>query len=889
MTTDILEAIDEGATVVTANRRLARRIRLDYATWQRSRGREVWSTPKVLPWASWLIQLWHQIGQTAGSEHPKLLSPQQDRAVWTSIVERSTRRDPLLRTVEAATSAQEAWSRVCAWRVPVEELRHINTQETRAFGRWLNDYLEQCTRARWIDPARLPDSCAELLPRIRLRPTFPRRLCLAGFYEVTPQQQSLLERLGENGVETSRWMPEGRPGNLIAHVFPNTQEEMTAAAIWARRHLEADEKHRIGVVVPDLARHRQTVGRIFEDILSPDAVLPGRPALSPAYNLSLGLRLLEYPLVHTAMSLLEFVGGTLSYEQVGHLLRSPFLAGGESEADQRAFLDATARRVGSVNWRLSEYQQFVTTQAAKVDGGCRTLRDVVERLEQIRRSAPRRALPSEWSILFRQVLLCARWPGERALDSTEYQTVEQFNTLLGHLASLDGILGPAEFSIALRSLRRIAADTVYQPEAQESRLVVLGALEASGIIFDALWITGLHDRDWPPPPNPNAFLPVSVQRRYGLPHSSPQREREFAAVTLECLMAGASEAVVSWPEREEDETLRPSPLVKEVPRTGFRNRDPEAFYHRRIFAARRWETLDSDPGPGLTATFFSGGSSVLKHQAACPFRAFALLRLGAESLCRPTIGIDPATRGRLVHQALEQLWNKLESQANLRARSAESIEATVVRSIDAAFGHLPHRRDKAWLTLVQIEKSRLRRLILELLQKEAERAAFTVEACEFSQGVQIGPLKLNTRIDRVDRLDGGGRAIVDYKSGQAEVRRWFGARPDDPQLPLYAVANPEDLEGLVLASLRAGEVAFSGIVRAANQFPGISPYQDTHYQREHGDWNRLLVEWRSHLEALAVAFARGEAQVDPKTASSCDFCDLGTLCRIAEKRARVNG
>ena len=888
MTSDILQIIEEGSTVVTANRRLARSIRLDHATWQRSRGKEVWSTPNVLPWTSWLTLIWEQIGQRADSDHPKLLSPQQDRAVWTAIVERSTRRDPLLRTAEAAASAQDAWSRVCAWEVPVEELRRVRTDETRAFGRWLTDYLERCARKRWIDPARLPTACLELLPEVVS--AFPQKVCLAGFYELTPQQQSLLERLEASGVEARRFAPERQPESVTRLAFSSTREEMTAAAHWARGHFEADPTRRIGLVVPDLARHRQTVARIFEDVLTPAAVLPGKPGqTAQPYDLSLGLPLLEYPLVHTAMSILEFVVGGLSYAQVGHLLRSPFLKASESEAVERARLDATARQVGPVSWRLTEFQQFVTTQSAKLDNGLQTLRDVVERLEQIRKNAPRRASPGQWSLLFRQALLSAGWPGERSLDSGEYQTVEQCNRLLGHLASLDMILGKTDAAVALRTLRRIAADTIYQPEAPEPRLAVLGVLEASGITFDALWITGLHDRDWPPPPNPNPFLPLALQRRYGLPHSSPEREREFASVSLRSLMTGATEVVVSWPEREDDETLRPSPLIKEVPPASPRSTDPEDLYYRRIFAAREWETLDFDPAPTLEAAFFSGGSSVLKHQAACPFRAFALLRLGAESLARPSIGIDAASRGRVVHHALELLWRRLEGHAKLRAASAQEVETMVRQAVDTAVGGLPRRSDKAWLALLAIEKRRLSNLVMDLLQREAERAPFTVEACEFSQGVKIGPLKLNTRIDRVDRLPGGGRVIVDYKSGQSEVRRWFGPRPDDPQLPLYAVASPESLEGLVLASLRAGEVGFSGIVRSRDEFPGIPAYQDTHYHREHGDWNRLIQEWRTHLEALAEAFADGKAQVDPKTSSSCDFCDLGPLCRIDEQRARARG
>ena len=41
-------------------------------------------------------------------------------------------------------------------------------------------------------------------------------------------------------------------------------------------------------------------------------------------------------------------------------------------------------------------------------------------------------------------------------------------------------------------------------------------------------------------------------------------------------------------------------------------------------------------------------------------------------------------------------------------------------------------------------------------------------------------------VDRLDRLPGGGYAIIDYKTGAVSPAQWEGDRPDAPQLPLYA-------------------------------------------------------------------------------------------------------
>jgi hypothetical protein len=107
------------------------------------------------------------------------------------------------------------------------------------------------------------------------------------------------------------------------------------------------------------------------------------------------------------------------------------------------------------------------------------------------------------------------------------------------------------------------------------------------------------------------------------------------------------------------------------------------------------------------------------------------------------------------------------------------------------------------------------------------------------------------------------------------TRDWEGPRTDDPQLPLYAVAAPEELAAVTFAKVRPGEMKFIGFSRLPNQVPGVKPAES---------WDALLAQWKKDTEALGSAFAAGEAVVDPKEAlKTCRLCALHTLCRVYEK------
>ena len=152
--------------------------------------------------------------------------------------------------------------------------------------------------------------------------------------------------------------------------------------------------------------------------------------------------------------------------------------------------------------------------------------------------------------------------------------------------------------------------------------------------------------------------------------------------------------------------------------------------------------------------------------------------------------------------------------------------------------------------------------------------------------MSFGGVTVNARLDRMERLAAGGDAVIDYKTGSANIGDWLGPRPDDPQLPPYAVSRNHDISAVAFARLKAGEMGFRGVSRNEGLIPGVATLdkQRSGAAKDYGSWADLLAGWRHELEMLGQEFAAGEARVDPKRGDeTCRYCDLKPLCRINER------
>jgi RecB family exonuclease len=566
---------------------------------------------------------------------------------------------------------------------------------------------------------------------------------------------------------------------------------------------------------------------------------------------------------------------------------------------------------------------------------------------------------SEWGKAIATLLDEAGFPGERTLDSAEYQTLEKLHEAIAGFAALDRVAPRMRFAEACARFARLCADTLFQPEAPQVPIQVLGVLESAGLEFDHLWVMGLTDEAWPIPARPNPFIPVALQRASGVPEASAAASLELDARITRGWLAASGEVVLSHPLREDDRELVPSALIRDIPECQVLHPLPnpspvkgeglnhplgvkgeglnhpsgvkgeglnhpsgvkgEGFDHPSPLAgegqgergsmalalpeyeslrdairrARREERLPDACGPALAqAVISSGGTGVFKDQAACPFKAFALRRLGAEGIEEPPTGLDAADRGTLLHAMLAKIWQELKSKARLDAIGEGELDALLARAAEHAINRLrwfrPYAIAGRYMELEQVRLAKLGRAWLEI---ERARADFEVVETERKREVSFGGVTVNAKLDRMDRLEDGSHAILDYKTGAASVGDWLGPRPEDPQLPLYAVSQGDtegagEVSAVAFARVKAGEMGFKGIARSEGLIPGVGTIakQRSAAAKDYESWEQLLGGWRYELETLGQAYAAGDARVDPKRdEETCRYCDLKPLCRINER------
>lgn len=864
--------LELGACIVTPGKRLAREIT---ESWVRrcENQSSVVSAPSVSTVDNWLERAWLRAAETGRLPPGRLLTPQQDLAVWQQLIRKDLDERigfSLTHPRAAAQRAQIAWNKLMMHggaELDESWAAFQYDDDCQIFSDWARQYRK---RLHELGAVSRYGAYQQLLS---LPVTEMPTVGLFVVPDLPPLTRKALDHLANvQLIDPGRRDHSGIP----VRSFVTRDDELFAAAQWAHSSSDSSEQ-RVGIVLLDMANDRNRLEYFLrQEFDCLDARYNDLPV-----NFATGMPLASTPMYRDALTVLEWEVRPLSRPQWLSVIRSPYLAFKEDGQMLPGLIQAQFLS-GSHQISLEDALHIAARQNPS-SGLSRILRSI--RSSRIQKGT--KNLDS-WSEVIRERLTLWRWPDRPGLDSIEYQQSQRIDASLDALASLSAVLPHQSYESALSLWRECLTATIFQPKTPHGSIQVLGPLEAIGGQFDALWICGAQQGVLPTRARIDPFLPPVIQKSLGIKDIDEAALIEQGKTLLEVWSAGSQEVVASFHCSEQGLQLNVSPLLC----SASQDNNISWFPPERWNGPLRLERAPEDDSLPHATAEASGGTSLIRDQAACPFRAFARHRLNLPSLQSPLIGVSASERGAFLHEALFRIWREIESSNALTALSPvaekDLLEAVVAGSMQHIESACEARgyslRERVGPACWKLEHQVCVDILTQWLSHERKRISpFRVVEMEKNRALHVNGLTLTLRPDRIDELEDGRRAVIDYKTRAPSKTHWLGDRPQEPQLPLYSLLD-SSIQGIAFAELSTTDpVRFVALGEELGLAERESKSLEQQTRGIATAWSELVEQWETSLHQLAVEFMAGAATVTPRP-GACDYCDLSSLCRINELR-----
>jgi probable DNA repair protein len=867
---EIDAAVREARPILVANAQRGSALKWAAARAAAARGDRVWLTPRTFTFDEWVERSLHDSALWAArtSTADRLLTRREEWAVFRAI----------------AAELSTDYNFVNAAHLATELLRAVTLMDEWEIAQPLTKAERSLPEYRLLDEARR--RADTVYTKLKARPArhwwqhvvaHEAPVNLIEFRRLVPARRRVLQRL-RIPLHTPTG---GAPAAGDAFTLPDFDAECVAAAEWCRERLAANPTARLLLVAPDLAARRAGLDRALSQALEPLHWL-GSDATQRAFSIEGGKALAEFGRIAHALDTLRLLTTGLSFEELSHWLREPFMAAPDDGA--RARIELELRQSGGLHWGVSEVASKVRRAKSRMPESAASFADLLLRASE--QLAGRRASAGVWAERFGQVMRDV-WGRHADPDGSEaFQIAQRWIQLLADMSALSATVGPLDARGATALLSDLASDIRYDVASSDVPVTVTNGAHDPITPYDGIWAMGLDADTFPTTPSAHPLVPWLRQRDAGVLGVSAASCLADAAAALTAWRVHADELRLSAPRSRDGSPMSPSMLLAPWSVTARARNSSASLAHAQRGAAPSETYADERGSPWPRDEPVAGGVRSIELQSACGFRAYAELRLHAAALETPTPGVHPLDRGNWLHKALFLFWSKHPSHAKISALTDDALDRAAFEAVEGAYREAREGfRSTASEPTLQRESRRLAQLVATAARAERERPPFSVVAREEARELTLAGARYRLRIDRIDRLDSGELAIVDYKSGKAAKVDWIGDRPTAPQLLVYWRTEPaESVGALALLHLTTQRAEWAGAARVAGlpKLNGPGVRRGAFSAKSADAWADASARWPNVLDALAGDYANGVASAAPRAEVECKHCHLTVLCRRTE-------
>ncbi|MCF6767464.1 PD-(D/E)XK nuclease family protein [Thiotrichales bacterium 19S11-10] len=904
------EHIDNQTLIVTVNSRLAQTLNQSYLLYLKKKDKYPIVSQSILSYQNLLSFLVDAITTQTNQpkQAPSFYQIHQSRLLWLKVITDDYKKHPneyaFFNIEEATDYAYDAYEKYLAWQLNQLENTSLNLYENHRdfsrFQRWLKSIKQHTKKDKiYLHSEQLLWLNNSLNSSINL--TF-KQLVFIGFNDYSPLLIKLFDALKKKNIKLLCWQlepkleisntidtayPDTVKANTHIFSFQNSDKELSGIIKLIYQTYQNNPKKRIGLIVPDLHKIRYKL----DDLLT-ETFYPNKNRLEPInqidkpYTISGGIPLSDVPLIQTALMILSLKPVT-SLNQLIRIIESPFTLTSESSPDIRNQLIKQIRK-----------NYFETDSLKKMINDYKLSEAITEFKEAILFVSQDTKNITNDPIYHAFLRLKAfNFPGINPLSSENYQALTQFYQLFHKIKELQYLFNDLNYKELIDLLKWLSKTSIFQPESNpQASIYVLGILESSQQYFDQLFIIRMNDQLWPQKPNPNPLLPISLQKKLKMPNASNERELYFAKNISHSFFYQSSNLTISYSLFDGDSEQSLSPLittenikVKSYPLDRCVQLSTEIC---NVKLTKRHLSL------APLKKSINASSYLYQRFVQCHFKAQMQDRLKLNELGTFKKPLSAKDKGTLIHDILARIWQKVKTQANLKAFEPTKFNILIDSTIKETIHQSTYLAPPYLTHLNLVETKRIKNLLMHWFELEKSRdLSFKALSFEHRSNIQIGQLtSKNIRVDRVDQLDSGEIWLVDYKtSKKVQPNGWYDEKLTQPQLPLYALAN--NAHGIGFSQINGKSMTMSILYQASDHAVKLKQYafdldtnQTSKVQEklitDYRNWHELKTSWLNQLTQMAVSFSQGDltASINP----SCLYCPYDGLCHYQQFKREVN-